>query len=218
MEILGYGEDGLTLAFFCNSLGGFLERLGDGSDSNNCFVYYRASFGRGGGFGEIDAIVVTPIKIYLCESKWNDRERSRVQCVQLDQAQVRRNQVFQQIVSAWLEEIPESWEDFCEQHAAGFAGFQLPGVESTLAKNLLSIVNRLQGNERPFEHVLIYFYRSPMLDRQPIIVTNDQGQEIGDYKVVKVKYAHVDSGSHFALASAWAEGSSRSEFTIECAE
>ena len=77
MQILGYGEDGLTLAFLCDSFPQFLIWLGDKTDPNECIVYYRASFGRGGGFGEVDAIVVAPTKIYLCESKWNDRDSLR---------------------------------------------------------------------------------------------------------------------------------------------
>ena len=76
MELLGYGEDGLTLWAIKNRLDTILDKLKDDSDPNNCLVYYRPSFGRRGGlksaqFGEFDFILLSEHGIYLVESKWD---------------------------------------------------------------------------------------------------------------------------------------------------
>lgn len=215
MEILGYGEDGLTLLYFCTSLPHFLVHMGDQARPEECTVYYRASFGRGGGFGEFDAIVVTPSIVYACESKWNDRERSRVTAVQLEEPQVRRNKIFKDLLTTWLHDQPVDWADFCDQHATGINGFALPGTDTTTARNLSSIFNRLKGHPGTCQNVLCYFYRSNMITGLPFCVADHNGQPLEDYKIVKVKYSHGEVGSHFRLPSRTLEGSPGTSFEIE---
>src|SRR3990172_9347373 len=76
MEILGYGEDALTLWSLKNKLGFILASLGDSSDISKCLAFFRPSFGRRGGkrrseFGEFDFIILAEQDLYLGESKWD---------------------------------------------------------------------------------------------------------------------------------------------------
>ena len=206
MNMFGYGEDGLTLVYFCTQLQSFLSLMDDNSDPESCSIYYRASFGRRGGFGEIDAIVVASKRIYLCESKWNDRDRSEVRRIQLDDAQVRRDRVFHKLVASWREQNPSTWEDFREQNAAGFEGFKLPGAERTLSRNLWSMLGLLREHACECQNVLLYFYRSEMMDGLPLTVLDKLGNILTDYRTVKCKYAHDDLGPNFRLPTLWPEG------------
>ena len=70
MQILGYGEDSLTLWALKRELGTILRSLCDTSRPENCKVLYRPSFGRGHGFGEFDFIILADACVYLGESKW----------------------------------------------------------------------------------------------------------------------------------------------------
>ncbi len=59
MQILGYGEDALTLWALQNKLMEILKFLDDSSDQPECKIFFRPSFGRRGGagssqFGEFD--------------------------------------------------------------------------------------------------------------------------------------------------------------------
>ena len=203
MAILGYGEDGLTLVYCCTNLASFLAQLGDDSQAEDCTVYYRASFGRRGGFGEFDAIVVAAEVIYLCESKWNDRHPSEVERVQLKEAQVRRNRRMHQIVAAFHEQQPPSWADFREQNAAGFEGFALPAGETTLAKNLWLILDQLRNHPCKCKDILLYFYRSLLMDGLPLDVVDHLGLDLANYGIVKVRYVPHDLATHFRLPSHW---------------
>jgi len=205
MRVMGYGEDGLTLVYFCTQLPQFLVQIGDATQAEACTVYYRASFGRRGEFGEFDAIVVAAEVIYLCESKWNDRHPSEVQQTQLKRAQVRRNTIMHQIVGAFHQQQPQSWADFREQNAAGFEGFALPAGETKLAKNLWSILDQLRNHPCECKDVLLYFYRSPMMDELPLIVRDHLRQELDNYGIVKVRYVPHDLETHFRLPSLWPE-------------
>ena len=74
MQILGYGEDALTLWAMKNKLDVILEALNDSSDPSTCQVFFRPSFGRSGGdkspqFGEFDFIILSQNGLYLGESK-----------------------------------------------------------------------------------------------------------------------------------------------------
>ena len=75
MEIIGYGEDALTLWAMKKRLDFILDKLNDPTDPDNCKVFFRPSFGRRGGpksseFGEFDFILLSIKRVYLGESKW----------------------------------------------------------------------------------------------------------------------------------------------------
>lgn len=85
MEILTYGEDGLTLWALQNKLEDILTELAKPimkgetiikpgetpATPEECKVFYRPSFGRGEhGVGEFDFIIATPKIIYLGETKF----------------------------------------------------------------------------------------------------------------------------------------------------
>ena len=65
VNILGYGEDSLTLWALSNKLELFLKKINDNSDVSNYTIFYRPSFGHGrqlkeptdtkAEFGEFDA-------------------------------------------------------------------------------------------------------------------------------------------------------------------
>ena len=48
MEIIGYGEDALTLWAIKNKLHAILQELNDNSDVSRCKVFFRPSFGQRG--------------------------------------------------------------------------------------------------------------------------------------------------------------------------
>ena len=69
MNILGYGEDALTLWALQNILPFILEMLHDSSVPSQCDVFFRPSFGRRGGkrssqFGEFDFIILSEDRLY----------------------------------------------------------------------------------------------------------------------------------------------------------
>ena len=73
MKILGYGEDFLTFWAVSRNLGEILRQLKDDTNTDDCVVFYRPSFGRRGGtrraeFGEFDALIITSKTAYLVES------------------------------------------------------------------------------------------------------------------------------------------------------
>ncbi|MGD0817251.1 MAG: hypothetical protein ABR986_02485 [Methanomassiliicoccales archaeon] len=72
---IGYGEDALTLWALNNRREEFLKILGDTSNPSDCILFYRPSFGRGGRskacLGEFDSILISPLNMYLIETKWD---------------------------------------------------------------------------------------------------------------------------------------------------
>jgi len=77
----GYGEDALTYWAFRFRFDAILKQLDDRSKEEDCILFYRPSFGRGGTsktlFGEFDAILITPLRLYLIESKWDGSNELR---------------------------------------------------------------------------------------------------------------------------------------------
>ena len=64
VQLIGYGEDSLTLWATKEKLRDLLMQLSDPSDPESCKAFFRPSFGRGGGskspeFGEFDFILLT---------------------------------------------------------------------------------------------------------------------------------------------------------------
>jgi len=77
LEIIGYGEDALTLWALQNRRKLIFDKVGINNESN-VKLFYRPSFGRRGGpksylFGEFDFIIKTESQIVLGESKWANK-------------------------------------------------------------------------------------------------------------------------------------------------
>lgn len=76
LDMLLYGEDGLTLWFLQQHLIKLLDQFQDDTPPEYCVRFYRPSFGRGGRyskapFGEFDFAILSRHRVYLGESKWD---------------------------------------------------------------------------------------------------------------------------------------------------
>lgn len=104
VQIIGYGEDALTLWALQNRLEVILGQLDDSSDVSHCRVFYRPSFGRGGHprFGEFDFIILAERRLYLGESKWHRPPRKLTdRAFTLHRSQKNRHRLFRQYVKRW---------------------------------------------------------------------------------------------------------------------
>jgi hypothetical protein len=107
MQVIGYGEDALTLWAIANKLDVILDRLGDDSEPSACKVFYRPSFGRHGGessaqFGEFDFIILGRHCLYLGESKWDRSPKGKENGVlKLRTEKTRRHEVFRFYIDHW---------------------------------------------------------------------------------------------------------------------
>jgi hypothetical protein len=106
MEIIGYGEDALTLWAIKNKLHAILQELNDNSDVSRCKVFFRPSFGRRGGeksaqFGEFDFIILSKERIYLGESKWDGSSENKNGILELRDEQKFRHEVMKFYICQW---------------------------------------------------------------------------------------------------------------------
>jgi len=153
MEILLYGEDGLTLWAMENRLPGILEELYDDTPPSDCTVLYRPSFGRSGGenspqFGEFDFIIISKKRIYLGESKWIRKPGNRKRVIELGEAQVLRHRVLRCYIDAWYNTDREDWSEFLinARHSMDADGIRKPVVTigiTDLERNLRQFLNIL---------------------------------------------------------------------------
>lgn len=170
-KIYGYGEDSLTLRKLTKDLDGVLRELKDESSPEQCLVLYRPSFGRGRGgvFGEFDAILATPRAIYLIESKWV--RQSLKNGLRIRKEQMLRHTIFQEYykeLKDWEfpdcegDEVQEKWESFRKKKKnirVGGDSKKIPTINHTLAKNILYVMWKLQqfGKKERIKNVLILF-------------------------------------------------------------
>jgi len=184
LKVLGYGEDFLTFWAISRNLGEILSQLKDDTDSEECTVFYRPSFGRRGGtgraeFGEFDAIVITPEIAYLVESKWDRSDASFPNNVlRLEDVQIRRHEIFRWYHENWKG---GSWKVFVQKHSREYKrNFEknIAPLGSLLSQNLMTVLNRTRG--RKLVDVLIFFHRGEL----PKIETS--------FKVVTIEYRLTD--------------------------
>jgi hypothetical protein len=118
MQILGYGEDALTLWAIKNKLGVILQTVNDFSAPSMCQVFFRPSFGRGGGsqFGEFDFIILSKDRLYLGESKW-DRSSEEFEdgVLELRDEQKLGHRIFKFYVEQWAFGSYSSWREFTDK-------------------------------------------------------------------------------------------------------
>lgn len=210
----GYGEDALTYWALRNHLDDILAQLRDKSSASERIVFYRPSFGRGGGsnttnspraeFGEFDAIIATPQSIYPVEAKWHASSEVRGLTITIDQVQMKRHSIFAWYLESYAECNSKSnaqplWDDFVQRYKDAFRK-QFPGKKlapsgSKLAFNiefvlcqLLSI--RQYGN--PTKNVLLYFY--PRGSQPASSVTPDS------FSLVNVSFDTQCKGDIFLLS------------------
>jgi len=192
LKILGYGEDFLTFWAVSRNLGEILRQLKDDTNTDDCVVFYRPSFGRRGGtrraeFGEFDALIITSKTAYLVESKWDGSNASFPNnTLELEDVQTRRHEIFRWYHENWKE---EKWKDFVQKHAHEFRrkfGKNIPRENSLLCQNLITVLNRTRGKK--LVDVLLFLHRRKELPR---IKTN--------FRVVTIKYKQAE-GEYIELA------------------
>ncbi len=195
MEIFAYGEDALTLYAIKNKLAVILQTLRDTSDSSQCQILFRPSFGRRGGekssqFGEFDFILLTKASIYLGESKWHrSSEPIRDGILMLRDEQQVRHAIFKFYIEEWAFGNYPTWHDF---EAPAKTKLQLLGITkpvapegSLLASNLqtvLRIIKKRYTAMPPIQNVLLFLHSGATASQIP----RGAGK---DFEVVAVDYS-----------------------------
>ena len=203
MKVYAYGEDALTLWAIKNRVPEILGELGDETKVDNCKIFFRPSFGRGGkgtsNFGEFDFILLTGKAIYLGESKWDgSSEKLKDGLLELRPEQLSRHNVFKWYMDNWTFACPQltDWKDLI--HASKNREPKFPKVEqneneredktvppegSLLASNIKTvsdIIAKHFGSSKPAViNVLLYLHKGEGLKE-------DSGPN--DFKVVNINY------------------------------
>ena len=185
MQMLGYGEDALTLWAIKNKLDVILEAVGDSSDSSMCQVFFRPSFGRRGGnsspqFGEFDFIILSKDRLYLGESKWvRSSEKLKGGILELRVEQKRRHEVFKFYVEQWAFGSHSSWREFIDRVRLVLqsgAAKPLAPENSLLATNLkavLGVIKKQYASVPDIRNVLLYLYDGKTVEQLPQKATED---------------------------------------------
>jgi len=164
MRILGYGEDALTLWAMQHRISDILQHFNDESSPANCLVFYRPSFGRSGGknsaeFGEFDAIVASPERVYLIESKWNHFTKLKADKMVIRNEQRTRHQIFSWYLTNWDKKYSGNWQRFVDEHKTAFER-RFPekriAPASLLASNLESVLAQVQEQTNPFSSFISF--------------------------------------------------------------
>ena len=106
MKVYAYGEDALTLWAIKNKVPEILGKLGDKTKVDECKIFFRPSFGRGGKgtFGEFDFIMLAKEKLYLGESKWDGAKKAKAKVhIKFKQQQLRRHEIFKWYIEKIIE-------------------------------------------------------------------------------------------------------------------
>ena len=184
MQMLGYGEDALTLWAMKNKLDAILEAMNDSSDPRTCQIFFRPSFGRRGGdkspqFGEFDFIILSQDRLYLGESKW-DRSSEKLEddVLELRAEQKRRHEIFRFYVEQWAFGSHSIWGEFTNE-----AKLQLNGIEkplapenSLLASNLqtvLGVIRKYYASLPDIGDVLLYLFDGATVEQLPQKASED---------------------------------------------
>jgi len=187
MEIIGYGEDALTLWALTHRLKVVLDELGDSTSADSITVFFRPSFGRRGGperseFGEFDFILLTEQAVYLGESKWHrsseDVEGGRIK---LREEQWQRHQILKWYIEEWVAGGFSDWGDFFEKKGGkltiGNVTKPLPPKGSLLSENLSAVLSkvgkRFPGQTPSVRNVLLYFYVRKEIESLPLSAGED---------------------------------------------
>jgi hypothetical protein len=167
MNVLGYGEDALTLWALTQRTEWIVSELDDPNPPSSCTLLFRPSFGRRGGptssqFGEFDFILASPTCLYLGESKWDLSPEIAERTIVLRQEQTERHTVFAEYYRLWVSAPAWEWRDFLTASGARFAatgiGKPAPPVDSLLSRNLhntLEVVSSATGRAAQVRNVLL---------------------------------------------------------------
>ncbi|MDB5344556.1 MAG: hypothetical protein JWP89_2933 [Schlesneria sp.] len=173
MKTFGYGEDALNLWALTNQMEVFLDCLEDPSSQADAVLFFRPSFGRQGSnpvqpggtadssqFGEFDAIVGTPVGVYLIEAKWSRSTEIEGDAICLRSEQIRRHQLFRTYLTAWHVHKPTNWLEF---HTVQGGFLQLEEIRypiappgSQLSRNLETVLGGLGECSASVIDVVLY--------------------------------------------------------------
>lgn len=209
-EILGYGEDAFTLWAFKRHISQILNRLNDQSNSSNCLIFFRPSFGRRGGkesaqFGEFDSILASSENIYLIESKWDNFSENKDDIIILDKEQVLRHKIFSWYYMNWDARQNSNWGEFSnilqDDFIRNFPDRKIAPVGSLLAKNLEFVLKKLQAHGKNFscryrkpKNVLLYFYDRNISREIRRVTAGDV-----NFEVVNIDYGQYILGNFITL-------------------
>lgn len=172
VEILGYGEDSLTMWMLKHHISKILDE-DDKTSVLDCLVFYRPSFGRSGGsgspeFGEFDAFIASLKKIYLIESKWDNLSGSNRNREPLKSVQRLRHRVFSWYLTNWNKSYLKDWQRFLEEKRGGFEknfiDEKVIAEKGLLIDNLQLVLRMLLDHCREFNgeqsirNVLLFFH------------------------------------------------------------
>jgi len=180
-DILGYGEDSLTLWALRHRRPLILQEFDDSTSPTDCLAFYRPSFGRRGGrgsqFGEFDGILVSGRNVYLIESKWKKVDSLD----SLRPEQELRHRIFAWYLTHWGKEYElgqheRDWGAFRQKCSDCFRrDFEtdrktIPTSRTELARNLRSTLSRIRTHYERYsskqciesqnvKNVLLFFHR-----------------------------------------------------------
>jgi hypothetical protein len=199
MKIIGYGEDALTLWAIKDKLDLILQGVNDPSDPSICQVFFRPSFGRGGGasFGELDFIILSENCLYLGESKWDgSSKRLEDGVLELPDNQKLRHKIFKFYVEQWSFGGYSSWREFTDKTRLELqSGVTKPLApeNSRLATNLktvLGIIKEHYTSTPAIRNVLLYFHEGKPVEQLP------QRASEG-FELVCIDYSEADTLDNF---------------------
>jgi hypothetical protein len=193
VQLIGYGEDALTLWAVRHKLGAILQALGDLSDPSNCVVFYRPSFGRSGGdkspqFGEFDFIILAQACLYLGESKWDRSSKMNKGELPLNTVQQSRHRIFRFYVKQWMSEDDTGWGEFLARADEERDRFDikkpLAPENSLLAENLqavLEVIRYRYSSVPRIRDVLLYLHKGQSADELPAQIADGFELVLLDY-------------------------------------
>jgi len=194
-ELLGYGEDALTLWALKHRVSDILQEFDDKTRRSDIYIFYRPSFGRqskksSAVFGEFDAIIASPQNIYLIESKWDNLAKFIEEKLILRREQTLRHEIFAWYLTHWKAKSANDWAQFEKEQRDNFhfKGKKIAHAGSLLATNLEFVLNKLLDHCRNFssenniKNVLLFFYKGTSkpffeVDRAFKLVPIDYGNE-----------------------------------------
>jgi len=192
MKVYAYGEDALTLWAIKNKVPEILGKLGDKTKVEECKIFFRPSFGRGGKgtFGEFDFIILSDDKLYLGESKWDGAKKPKAKVhIKFKQQQLRRHEIFKWYIEK-IKEIKEILKEECwstfkknykDDFSKCFGPKEIPdldkkGLKPLLVENLITVLKLIAKKPDKIVDVLLYFYNGKNLE-DGCKVTNDNSFE-----------------------------------------
>jgi hypothetical protein len=172
MQILGYGEDALTLWALKQQIHKILNEFQDKTSVSDCLIFYRPSFGRhskanSSVFGEFDAILASKENIYLIESKWDNLSEFNNEEFTLREEQKLRHKIFSWYLIHWNKKYSKNWQTFINEQQNDFKikNKTIARKDRLLQRNLEFILNKIHQHceniaQDNIKNVFLFFYNA----------------------------------------------------------